>query len=333
MICCSSTLSRSRSASSVSSSALPSTERSVVCAICEVASRKFSTSVDRLVRVDDAEVGDRVHANGHVVARDHLLRRDVQRDRAQVDPDHLVDERDQQDQARALLRDQPAEAEDHPALVLAQDPDRRGEDDQDEDRDDGDHGDCDCHERAPSSVPATTSAGGRTRQRQPVDRLDLHSSPSLAHPVGLVVGDLVGEAGAPERPVDEHLAHRRQRDTDVADGTDHLLAPRLRRRPAGLDRLADHEREPATEQDGDRRSPPVPRPRTNSNRCRTAADPTTASATTPITPTIPWRVEMGLGDDQADADHQQQRSRPRSPGAGRCRRRRAGTRPRPGSRG
>ena len=48
MICCSSTLSRSRSESSASSSALPSTERSVVCAICDVARRKFSTSVTAL---------------------------------------------------------------------------------------------------------------------------------------------------------------------------------------------------------------------------------------------------------------------------------------------
>ena len=45
MICCSSMLSRSRSESRASSSALPRTERSVVCEIWDVASRKFSTSV------------------------------------------------------------------------------------------------------------------------------------------------------------------------------------------------------------------------------------------------------------------------------------------------
>ena len=49
MIFCSSSLSRSRSESSWSNSALPSTERSEVCAICEVASRKFSTSTIALV--------------------------------------------------------------------------------------------------------------------------------------------------------------------------------------------------------------------------------------------------------------------------------------------
>ena len=40
---------------------------------------------DRVLRVDDPEVGDRVHAHRDVVLRDHLLRRDVQRDRPQVD--------------------------------------------------------------------------------------------------------------------------------------------------------------------------------------------------------------------------------------------------------
>ena len=48
MICWRSSLSRSRSASSVSSSALPSTERSVVCAICDVAASTFSTSTTDL---------------------------------------------------------------------------------------------------------------------------------------------------------------------------------------------------------------------------------------------------------------------------------------------
>jgi hypothetical protein len=37
------------------------------------------------------------------------------------------------------LRDQAAEPEDHAALVLAQDPDRGREEDQQEDRDDPDH--------------------------------------------------------------------------------------------------------------------------------------------------------------------------------------------------
>ena len=91
---------------------------------------------DRLGRVDHAEVGDRVDAGRHVVAGDHLLRRDVERHRAQVDLDHPVDERDQQDQPRALLGDQAAEPEDHAAFVLAQHPHRGAEGDQPEDHED-----------------------------------------------------------------------------------------------------------------------------------------------------------------------------------------------------
>ena len=45
MICCRSSLSRSRSASSWSRSAPPSTERSVVCAICDVAGANASICV------------------------------------------------------------------------------------------------------------------------------------------------------------------------------------------------------------------------------------------------------------------------------------------------
>ena len=55
MICCRSSLSRSRSDSSASRSALPSTERSVVCAICDVALTRVLDLDDRRVRVDDAE--------------------------------------------------------------------------------------------------------------------------------------------------------------------------------------------------------------------------------------------------------------------------------------
>ena len=46
----------------------------------------------RLDRVDHAEVGDRVDLGRHVVARDHVLGRDLEGDRAQVDADHAVDD-------------------------------------------------------------------------------------------------------------------------------------------------------------------------------------------------------------------------------------------------
>ena len=65
---------------------------------------------DRGLRLDDAEVRDGVHAHGHVVAGDHVLRRHVERDRPQVDLDHLVDDRDQDEDARPLrMSEQPAE--------------------------------------------------------------------------------------------------------------------------------------------------------------------------------------------------------------------------------
>jgi hypothetical protein len=77
----------------------------------------------RLVRGDHVEVADGVDAGGDVVARDHVLRGDVEGDRAQVNADHAVDDRYQQDQSGPLLADQAAEAEDDAALVLAQNAD------------------------------------------------------------------------------------------------------------------------------------------------------------------------------------------------------------------
>ena len=65
---------------------------------------------DRPGRVDDAEVGDRGDARGHVVAGDDVLRRDLQRDRAQAHADHAVDAGQQQDQARPALARSPARA-------------------------------------------------------------------------------------------------------------------------------------------------------------------------------------------------------------------------------
>src|SRR5437868_5755612 len=96
---------------------------------------------DRVLGLDDPEIGDRVHPHRDVVLGDDLLRRDGQRDRPQVDLDHPVDYRDQDEQARALrLRQQPAQAEDDSALVLARHLDRRDqeEDDQEEKDDDDD---------------------------------------------------------------------------------------------------------------------------------------------------------------------------------------------------
>jgi hypothetical protein len=75
------------------------------------------------VRVDDPEVGDCVDARRNVVLGDHFLRRDVERDRPQIDLDDPVDDRDQERDARPLRVEQTPEPEDDPALILAEDSD------------------------------------------------------------------------------------------------------------------------------------------------------------------------------------------------------------------
>ncbi len=104
MIFWSSLLILSRSASSSSSADWPRMLRSVVCESCDVAKRKFSTSTIGLVGLHDPEVDDRVDLDGDVVLGDDVLRRDVHDHRPQADLDHLVDDRDQEDDARALSR-------------------------------------------------------------------------------------------------------------------------------------------------------------------------------------------------------------------------------------
>src|SRR5438270_48571 len=80
---------------------------------------------DRALRVDDLEVRDRVHPHRHVVLGDDLLRRDVQRDRAEVDLHQLVDDRDLPDEPGAARRiEQPAPPEEDGPLVLPQDTDK-----------------------------------------------------------------------------------------------------------------------------------------------------------------------------------------------------------------
>ncbi len=101
MIFCRIWLILSRSESSSSSVCWPSTLRSVVCEICDDARREVGHLDDGRRGVDDAEVGDGVHAHRDVVAGDDLLRRHHQRDRAQLDLHHAIDDRDEQEEARA----------------------------------------------------------------------------------------------------------------------------------------------------------------------------------------------------------------------------------------
>ena len=82
---------------------------------------------DRPLRIDDLEIEDRVNLHRDVVARDHVLARHLDDLDAEVDPDHLLRERDQQDQARASHCLEAAERENHRALILAEDLDARCE--------------------------------------------------------------------------------------------------------------------------------------------------------------------------------------------------------------
>src|SRR5438309_5232515 len=109
----------------------------------------------RPLRVHDAEVDDRTDLERDIIARDHVLRRDVEGHRLEAHPDHLVDERHEQDEPRAValaagVEDRPraaAEPEDDGPLVLAEDLRKRAdeEDDrkdhhEDQQRVDRDHG-------------------------------------------------------------------------------------------------------------------------------------------------------------------------------------------------
>src|SRR3989442_6290321 len=98
----------------------------------------------RSLRIDHSEVDDGADLQRHVVARDHVLRRQVERDGLEAPLHHLVDEGHQQDEPRpvavpARVQDRlgaAAQAKDDRSLVLAQDA-REGADEE-ERHEDGD---------------------------------------------------------------------------------------------------------------------------------------------------------------------------------------------------
>ncbi len=76
----------------------------------------------RLIGAQHFPVHHRIHFQGDVVAGDDVLRRDFQRLLAQVHAHHAVQRGEDQDNARAFrIFQEAAQAEDHAALVLAQD--------------------------------------------------------------------------------------------------------------------------------------------------------------------------------------------------------------------
>ena len=82
---------------------------------------------DGLFRIDHPEIHHRIHLNRDVIQGDYILSGHVEHDGAQAHLHHPVDDRDQNDQPRPFGVNQPAQTEDHPALILAQNPDRANE--------------------------------------------------------------------------------------------------------------------------------------------------------------------------------------------------------------
>src|SRR5688572_3145116 len=75
---------------------------------------------DGLARIHDPEIDNSVDFDRDVVARDDILLRHVQHDRAQVHPNHLLDDRPYQDESWPLDAIETAKKENNPSLVLAQ---------------------------------------------------------------------------------------------------------------------------------------------------------------------------------------------------------------------
>jgi len=76
---------------------------------------------DRLLRIQHAVIHDRVDLHRDVIAGDHILGRHVEYQCAQIDPYHLLDARNHQDQPWSLDLPEAAEHEHHAAFVFAQD--------------------------------------------------------------------------------------------------------------------------------------------------------------------------------------------------------------------
>ena len=82
---------------------------------------------DRSLRIDDAEVEDGIDLDRDIVARDHVLRRHVLHHDPQIDPHHLLHERNEDDETGALHPGEATEREDDAALIFPQDANGRRE--------------------------------------------------------------------------------------------------------------------------------------------------------------------------------------------------------------
>ncbi len=86
----------------------------------------------RFLRVDDAEIDHSADPHRNIVARDHVLAGHVENTGPEIDAHHLLHIGEEQDQPRSLDAGETAEREDHAAFIFPEDPDRKGDDDQQE---------------------------------------------------------------------------------------------------------------------------------------------------------------------------------------------------------
>src|SRR6266478_3444503 len=155
----------------------------------------------RAIGIDDAEIDHGIDFDRYVVARNYVLGRHLVDDHPEIDPHHLLHQRHEQEEPRSLGAGVTPEGEHDAALVFAQDPDRREQDDHDENRQNGDGGEgkhwssslWSVGDRQAGSTtrtrpsrlmtlmraPGCSGRGARARQISPLTRT-LPSSPSHA---------------------------------------------------------------------------------------------------------------------------------------------------------
>ena len=177
---------------------------------------------DRAFRVDHVEIEHRVDLHRDIVARDHVLARDFDHFDAQVDADHLLDERQQQHQPRPLDPLETAEREHDRALVFPEDAHRSREQHDEDDRRErqdiefeGQHGGAPSWLGTAPARPCATGSAARAPGRRSRAAID---EPQLAR-------SGVGAAGSGSTPA---RAGTRERDARSKDKTSRWITRRRR---------------------------------------------------------------------------------------------------------
>ena len=98
------------------------TQNSAHCRLCEHIGRvQIVLHLNAgTLRIDDIEIEDSVNLHRHIVARNYVLARNVDDLGAQVDTNHLLDDRNKQDQSGPFHSRETAQREHHGALILTQ---------------------------------------------------------------------------------------------------------------------------------------------------------------------------------------------------------------------